>query len=142
MDPATLSAGLVTLLSPLLPYLTGFGQGAADAAAERVGRSIGEAAVQRSAALWDRLWPGLRGRPPARQAVTAIAENPRAEQPRVALVREIAALLRDDPELARETAALLQEISGQGVVNDVREVTVGGKQNVVQIGNENVNTVR
>jgi hypothetical protein len=69
MDPVTLSMGLVAVIARLLPFLTGLGEAAGNAAAESAGRAIGDAAVKRSTALWDRLWPKLRSEASARQVV-------------------------------------------------------------------------
>jgi hypothetical protein len=126
MDPVTLSAGLVNVLARLLPFLTGMGEAAGNAAAESAGRAIGDAAVKRSTALWDRLWPKLRGEASARQAVAAVAKNPDGKHGRTMLAHAIAPVLARDPELAREAATLLQQ------------VTVIGDKNVVQSGKTNI----
>lgn len=138
MDPVTLSAGLVAVLAPLLPYLTGIGKAAAGVAVERAGKALGEAAVRRSAALWDRLWPQLRGQAPAREAVAAIAEHPDDKGARTALAREVAVLLGGDPELAREAAALIRQVRDRGVAIDVGDIAISGDQNVVQVGEHNI----
>jgi hypothetical protein len=139
MEPVTtLSAGLVALLAPLLPYLTGIGKAAADAAAERTGQAIGKAALQRSTALWRRLWPRLHDQRRAREAVIAIARDPAAEQARAVLADEIAVLLTGDPKLASETAALLRKVRNRGVRIDVERIKISGDQNVVQLGEHNL----
>jgi hypothetical protein len=136
MDPITLSAGLVAVLARLLPFLTGMGEAAGNAAADSAGRAIGDAAVKRSTALWDRLWPKLRGETFARQAVTAVAKNPDGEHGRTMLARAIAPVLAQNPELAREATALLRQV--RGTVNDIGKITVTGDGNVMQIGVNNI----
>lgn len=136
MDPVTLSMGLVAVLARLLPFLTGLGEVAGNAAADSAGRAIGDAAVKRSTALWDRLWPKLRSEASARQAVTAVAKNPDAAHDRTMLARAIAPVLAQNPELAREAAALLRQV--RGTANDIGEITVIGDGNVTQIGDLNI----
>jgi hypothetical protein len=136
MDPVTLSVGLVAVIARLLPFLTGMGEAAGNAAAESAGRAIGDAAVKRSTALWDRLWPKLRGEASARQAVAAVAKNPDAGHGRTMLAHAIAPVLAHDPELAREAAALLRQV--RGTVNDIGEITVTGDGNVTQVGETNI----
>jgi hypothetical protein len=138
MDPVTLSVGLVGVVARLLPFLTGIGEAAGSAAAESVGKAVGGAVVKRSTALWDRLWPLLRGKPSARQAVSALADDPDAEPARRRLAQEIAPVLASDPELAREVAALLAQVQDPGVAIDVGEISVAGDRNVVQLGESNI----
>lgn len=138
MDPITISTGLVAVFAPLLSFLTGLGGAAANAAAQQAGQSVGKAAMDRATALWDRLWPALRGRDAATQAVATIARDADAEDARAALAGEVARLLRRDPELAREAAAVLAELSGRGTTVTAGDIDVRGTGNVVQLGGSNI----
>ncbi|HEX6231511.1 MAG TPA: hypothetical protein VFZ63_00120 [Jiangellaceae bacterium] len=138
MDPMTLAAGLVAVVARLLPFLTGIGESAGNAAATSVGKAIGDAAVKRSTALWDRLWPNLRGQDSARRAVAAVATDPDGTSARRQLAHEIAPLLAGDPELAHEVAALIRHVKDRGVAIDVGDISVKGDGNVVQVGETNI----
>lgn len=131
MEPATLAAGLVAVLARLLPFLTGMGEATGNAVADSAGKAIGDAAIKRSTALWDQLWPKLRGEASARRAVTAVAENPDAEHDRTVLAGAIASVLARDPKLAREATVLLEQVQ-------IGEITVTGDGNVVQSGKTNI----
>jgi hypothetical protein len=134
----TLAAGLVAVVARLLPFLTGIGEAAGNAAAGSVGRAIGDAAVKRSTALWDRLWPRLRGKTSARHAITALANNPDIESARRQLAREITPVLANDPELASEVAALLTQVEDRRLAIDVGDISVSGDRNLVQLGQTNI----
>ena len=138
MEPLTLAAGLVAVVARLLPFLTGLGEAAGNAAVTSAGKAIGEAAVKRSTALWDRLWPSLRGKNSARQAVAAVAHNPDGTSARSRLAQEIAPVLASDPELARDVAALIRHVENRGVAIDVGDISVKGRGNVVQVGETNI----
>jgi hypothetical protein len=138
MDPVTLAAGFVAVVARLLPFLTGIGEAAGNAAATSAGKAIGDAAVKRSTALWDRLWPHLRGKNAARQAVTVLANDPAGVSARRELAHEIAPVLGRDPEMAREVAALIRHVKDRGVSIDVGDISVKGRGNVVQVGETNI----
>ncbi len=138
MEPLTLAAGFVAVVARPLPFLTGLGAAAGNAAASSAGKAIGDAAVKRSTALWDRLWPSLRGRYSARRAVTAVANDPDNTSARQQLSEEIASTLANDPALAHQVAALIRQVENRGVSIDVGDVSVEGNENVVQVGETNV----
>jgi hypothetical protein len=145
MDPVTLSTG-VAVLARLLPFLTGVGEAAGEAAAGEFGTAIGTAAVRRSTQLWDKIWPQLRNDPGARQAVGTLARKPNRDDAQQQLAAALARILAGDPKLADEVSALVEQVHSRGVAVDTGrvdvDVRVTGDNNVVQYGNDNNNLVR
>lgn len=138
MDPLSLAAGLVSVLAPLLPRLTGIAQATGEAAAGQVGKQLGDAAARGATSLWDRLWPRLRDRDDAARAVRAVAAAPEAASARSALTLQISELIASDPELARATADVLRQAGGHGPSVNAGDIDVSGNRNVVQLGGTNV----
>lgn len=140
MDPFTISAGVVALLSPLLPALGRIGTAAADRIAERVGQAIGATAVRGAEVMWQRVAPALAERPDAAQAITALTNDPADEQARRVLAGRLAMLLDTHPELLREAAGLLAA-RDRHVASSVG-VTIHGPDNLVQSGDGNIAITR
>ncbi len=125
MDPASLAAGVVALLVPLLRRM---GSEAASSVAQSAGDALSEEVAGRVKALWRRLLPGLSDRPAARQAVASVASGADNEHARAILAAEIARLLRADRSLRDEAADVLREV----------DIEVTGDGNVVQAGDTNI----
>jgi hypothetical protein len=114
MDPVTLSAGLAALFTPLVPFLAGIGEAAAQTAAKEAGQRLGEETFQRVIRLWNWLWPRLDRQDMARRAVAGVAAEPHAADWQATLARELAPVLRKEPRLAREAAEVLRQLPEGG----------------------------
>jgi hypothetical protein len=114
MDPAELTA----FLSPFLPTLM---QSLAD--------QTGTAAFEHARRLWERLRPKVAESPAAEQAAERVAQAPEDARWRTALELQLEELLAENPELAKELAALWAQAEAAGAVSIVvgtRGVGVGG----------------
>jgi hypothetical protein len=132
VDIATLAAGLAAFLGPLLPYLVK----GAEQGSETLGKSLGQAGWEKAKAIWGR----LRGRLGEDAALKEAAESPEDPDAQAALRVAIRRVLKEDPALARELAALLEQAKagagswvvarGEGAVSaGERGVAIGGSVN-------------
>src|SRR5215218_309206 len=117
-----MEAILTTFLAPFLPFLLARGEHAAEAAIER----FGAAAWERAQGLWKQLRPKVRDKEAAREAAEDVAVAPDDELACSALQLQLRKLLADDPDLARELGALLEEGRRAGVMADNGAVVIGG----------------
>lgn len=117
-------AALTAFLAPLLPALVKAGEDVVSGVAGRVG----EAALEHGRRLWDKLRPGVEGKPAAQEAAAKVAEAPGDERWRTALELQLEELLAADGALREEVAALFAEAQAAGAVAAVgeRSVAVGG----------------
>lgn len=100
MDPTTLAAGAVALLSPYLSR----------AATDFAGQA-GKAAWELAGSLLERLRSAVQGRPTEQRALDDLARNPEAVDP---ALRALQALFENDPSLAAEVAGILAEVKRLG----------------------------
>lgn len=121
MDPATIAAGLVAVLAPLLAS-------AGSAAADVLVAAVGRKAAERLTDVWRRLRPGVAADPDAKDAVAQLARRPDDEEARRKLAARIAEILATDARLARDTDRAVTRI-----------LSVVGDRNVVQSGHTNLN---
>lgn len=126
-----LAQKIATQLSPALPYLKGpTAIVAKEAAAKAAGGKIGEAAWNRAASLWKKLWPEVEKEPEVAKTIQEIAQkldDPRAE---IILSWQLEKILKAmSPEKLNEVQCIIGESK-----NDIRITTatngaiaIGGK---------------
>jgi hypothetical protein len=117
-----MEAMLVAFLAPVLPYLLGKVEGAADKAVD----AFGDEAWKRVRAVWIKLRPKVEEKEGAREAAEALGRDPEDETARGALQFQLRTLLRADPEMAAEIEQLLQEGQRAGVINNEGVIVYGG----------------
>ena len=124
MTDPNLTAEILTVLTPFLPYLVKGGKLAAKKAFEKLGEQFSETAWESAKALWEK----LRRKEKVAQVAETAAALPENEGLRAALAEEIARALREDPKLAEEVAALIP--AGTKVIaSGNRSVAIGGSVN-------------
>jgi hypothetical protein len=101
MDPVTIAAGAVALLSPFLARATGEFAGAA-----------GEAAWRLAERVLSRFRDASAGNPSASESLDEFANDP--EGAGRAMAGTLISLLEGDPKLAEEVASLLEEVKRLG----------------------------
>jgi hypothetical protein len=109
MDPITLAAGAVTVLSP---YLVKMGE----KAAEEVGKKLPEAAGK----VWNAIMTKFKDKPVAEEAVKDFVAKPDDDDNRAAFRKELRKLLEAEPVFAAELARLLEGAerqSGDTIMN-------------------------
>ena len=122
MDIATLTTGLAGFLGPLIPYLAN----GAEQVSGTLGKKLGEAGWEKAKAIWGR----LRGRLGEDVALKEAAESPEDPDVQAALRVAIRRVLKEDPELVTELAALLEQAKAAAGPR----VDVQGDRNVVAQG--------
>jgi hypothetical protein len=120
MDPASIAAGVVSVLAP---FLKGFISGVTHGS-EKVGEAAGGKLRELAAGIWQRLHPKLQQSPAAMQAVQKVADQPDDEDWQAGLRAQLRMLLEEDHALAEELGSSLEEAQRAGVVSDV--VIYGG----------------
>ncbi len=118
MDPATIAAGLVSVLAP---FLKGFITGVRDTA-EQAGEAAGSKLHDFAAGIWQKLHPKLQAAPAALEAANDVAAQPVDQQDPdslAALRVQLKKVLEQDPELADDLGASLEEAQATGVIADV-----------------------
>jgi hypothetical protein len=107
-----MEAVLVSLLAPFLRELL---EGPLRAAEDLAGKA-GSAAWKHAESIWGKLWPKLKERPAAQEAVHDVAANPDDKDAQGALRLQLKKLLEQDSGLAGELNDLLKEAQRDGVV--------------------------
>jgi hypothetical protein len=133
MDPATLAAATLTVLTP---YLVKVGE----KLAEEIGGSIPENAGK----LWKTTAQKFKGKPAAEEAMKDLARNSSDEDTQAAFRKELKKALNEDAEFMHLLAGLLeksqQEAAQLNRVNGDNNVAVnigGNVQGNIVIGNNN-----
>lgn len=132
MDPVTIAAATLTVLSP---FLTKMGE----KAAEEIGKGLPGAVGK----LWNRIGKKFKGNPAAETAVKDVVANPKDEDNLAALRKEIKKALAEDAEFAQEIEELLKQAKNEtqtirGDHNIAANIDIGGdvSGNII-IGNDN-----
>ena len=137
MDPATLAAAALTVLTPYLVK-----------AGEKVAEKVGESLPVSAGKLWTALAGELKPRPAAAVAVQDLAADPADEDNQAAFRKELKKALAEDPRFLAAVTGLLEDaqkesrlinnsaVAGQGgiainVGKDVRGNIVVGNHNSV-----------
>lgn len=135
MDPATLAAAALTVLSP---YLVKAGQ--------RIAENIADSLPENAASLWKALTDRLAGKPAAEAAVRDLAQEPADEDNQAALRKELKKALAEDPQFLAAMTGLLEKAQkeSQSIHNSAiagensTAVNVGGDvQGNIVIGEHN-----
>jgi hypothetical protein len=101
-----LAQGVLTLLAPCLPFLTGLGETAAEEGAKKVGEDTWALAKK----IWGKMSPRIHRIPAAADALADVVTMPDDTDAGSALRLQIRKLLASDPVLAKEVAEMLQAI--------------------------------
>lgn len=117
MDGSELARQVVEIVAPALPAL----RSALDGAAREVTVKAGEAGRDIAKFLWDTLWPRLKDKPGAHEAIEDVARAPSDDMARNALGYHLRKVFETDAGLAREITALL---GGSGNANACGERAV------------------
>src|SRR5258708_4483914 len=133
MDPATLAASTLAILSPYLIKAGG-------AAAEKIGESLPENAQK----LWTALSAGLHGNPQGAGALKNLSEDPTNEKSQETFRNLLKETLAKDPEFLDQLIELFENARKESIQqsavasNNSNAVNVGGNVggNIV-IGNNN-----
>ena len=110
MDIATIAA----FLSPFLPHLVKAGSKAAATITDSAGKKLGEAAVKKAEAVWDRLRPPLEAEAGGQKAIADLQSDPEDEDNVADLRKQLKGLLKQDPALLEAIAAILEEDAPDG----------------------------
>ncbi len=116
-----LETAIVALLAPVLPALIGAGKAIGQEAASAVGGQAADLARR----VWERLQGTVEERPTAKSAANDVAADPNDETARGTLELQLKKLLKDDPKLRSDLAALVAEGERQGVFADRGAVVYG-----------------
>lgn len=115
MDPATIAAGVVSVVAP---FLKGFLTGVKDEA-EKAGEAAGGKLREVAAGIWQKLHPKLEQKPAAMEAAEKVADQPDDQDWQAALRVQLKMLLEEDHALADDLGSSLEEARKAGVVADV-----------------------
>jgi hypothetical protein len=120
VDPSTVAAAVVSIVSP---FLQGFLRGA-KGAAEGAGEAAGGKLRNLATALWGRLHPRVQEKPAAIEASEEVAEHPEDTDAQAALRVQLRKLFEQDLPLLKDIAGSLEQAQQSGVIADV--VIYGG----------------
>ncbi len=122
MDPVSIAAAAVTVLSPYLAK-----------AGEKIASAAGDAAWKQAGALYDKLKQKFVGQPVAQAALEDLAKDPADADTQAALRKELKKLLAEDGDLLRELSATLAQMKAGGV--SFNNQITGNVGSITQIGN-------
>ena len=80
-----------------------------DKAAESVGSAVGKDGWETAKKIWEKIHPKLAGNEDAKIAVEQLAAKPESKPRRDVFEEELAALIKNNPELSEAIAKILQE---------------------------------
>jgi hypothetical protein len=135
MDPATLAA---TILAVLTPYLVKAGG--------KLAEEVGENLPENAGKLWAALAKKFKGKPAAEEAITDLAKKPDDEDNQAAVRKQIKKAVEEEPGLLSMLADLLENARKEAVViqgsavagNGGTAINVGGNvQGNIVVGNGN-----
>ena len=104
MDIKLLAETLTIFLAPALPFLVSGGE----EVVRQAGKKLGEEGLELAKKLWGKLQSKVEANPQAKGAADAVAGAPDEEDVRAGLRFQLREILKADPELASELAALLE----------------------------------
>jgi hypothetical protein len=133
MDPVTLAASVLTILSP---YLAKAGEKVVDKMIDTLPENAGK--------LWAALTEKFKGKPVAEEAVQDLANNPANEDIRTVFRIQLKKALTEDPEFLAALEVLAKKAEAESIKNSAVAsghgvaINVGGsvRGNIV-IGNHN-----
>lgn len=118
-------AMLTSFLAPFLPYLMNLGNKAAETAAGK----LGEDALNKAKAIWEKLQPKVEAKEAAKEAAEDVAAAPEDEDSLASLRKQLKKILENDPALAKEIAFLMQEDGATNSSGATFLPTVTGNEN-------------
>ncbi len=124
-------ASLTVFLSPFLPFFMKLG----GKASEKVAEKFGEDAWNKAKAIWSKLHPAVETKKDLKAAVEQVAAKPESDDRKVVFQKELATLLKDNPELAAEIAKILQEDTSNSKPGNQSNQTIGQFSGGTAIGN-------
>ncbi|MEM6866763.1 MAG: hypothetical protein AAF528_00065 [Cyanobacteria bacterium P01_C01_bin.121] len=135
-----LAALVVSFLSPFLPHLLKLGQPAAEAAGKALGEKLGEGTWNKAQAVWNKLALKVKGKPLAKGAAEALAEDAEDEDAKEALTRQLDKVLAANPDLSQALQQLLAaDAEAVSKVVTVTQTVTGDKNIVIGSGDGSVN---
>jgi hypothetical protein len=126
MEIATLTA----FLSPFLPALLRLSGKAVDKATESAAGKFGEAAFAKAQAIWGKLSPKVEAKEAAKEAAIDVANDP-SDRAKLVLEVQLEKLLKQDEELMKAIAQILEEDAPEGTSGTTIVQNVIGNQNQV-----------
>lgn len=123
MDVITLTA----FLSPFLPFLIKLGEKSAESAASK----FGEDAWNKAKKVWSQLQPNVEAKQDAKVAAEQVAAKPESEARKAVFQEELETLLKEQPDLAKAIAQILNEDAPDGTSGTQIIQKVTGNQNQV-----------
>lgn len=108
MEPATLAASAVALLTPYLVK-------AAGKAAEKIGEKTIEAMPAAAGRLWQAITTGFNGKPAAEEAVKDLTAKPQDEDNVASFRKQLKKAVEADVQFADELARLLADAQRESV---------------------------
>jgi transketolase len=123
MDVITLTA----FLSPFLPFLIKLGEKSAESAASK----FGEDAWNKAKKVWRQLQPNVEAKQDAKVAAEQVAAKPESEARKAVFQEELETLLKEQPDLAKAIAQILNEDAPDGTSGTQIIQNVTGNQNQV-----------
>lgn len=106
MDPVTLAATALTVLSPYLVK-----------AGEKMAEKIGDTLPENAGRLWGTLFAKFKGKPAAEEAVTDLAKSPEDADVQAAFRNQLKKALAEDPEFLALFAGLLEKALTESIAN-------------------------
>jgi len=122
MDPATLAASALAVLSPYLAKAAG-----------KLAEGLGEAAIEQGGKLFDKLKARFAGSPAEARQLQDLQAAPQDPLNQMALQKLLRDTLAQDPGFASELAALLAQNAGAAARTQF-DVHAGQIDQVLQIG--------
>lgn len=113
---------LTALLSPCLPVLMKL----VDKAAESAGSKIGDDVLKTANKIWEKLYPKIETNEKAKNAVNLVAADPKDEDYRMLLQKQLQKLLDEDQDLAEAIAQIMQKQKSTSDTDQV-SVNISGK---------------
>lgn len=129
LNPVEVSAAVVTVLTPFIPYLVDAAKFSAAALAEMIVQKGGETAWQQARALWGKISDRYSEDGVVSGAATMLAAQPENEEFQTILTRELTLRLQEDQKLLQDIQSL---IGGQEVVQKVLAGRSSWVENVTQ----------
>jgi hypothetical protein len=114
MDPTTIAAAVVSLVSPFLKGLLSGAKGSA----EEIGNEAGGKLRELATGIWGKLKHKLEGKPAAIEAVKDVAEHPDDKDALESLRIQLTKLLKQDDDLAKDLAETMKQAQQAGIIAD------------------------
>lgn len=131
------ASALIAFLSPVLPFLSGISEKAADGLMHKMGADGWDRAKKVSALLR----PKINNDPEAQEAVQHLINEPNSQGCKASLRMQLKKILKNDPQLAREIALLIggdSDTPTRIATTKVDTINTPDSNNTVQVGTGNI----